>query len=177
MVFTVFTSIAPNIFAVLFWLIAPVITYDVADRLKGKIQAHLIRDKQTNTTNALSLDQMDNYVTWSSDLIQVIPAGLLPVVSAIIGSSGELSAVAAVVISLVAVVAMLIVFFRVAAADPTIYTRTTKFKRKKFPGYQKVPIFAIVINFAAAAAILVISFHAVENFCTWVGQMIDVASD
>lgn len=101
-----FVPIIPNAFAVVFWLIAPSITADVVERLKGKIQAHLTADKQAAApTNALSINQMDNYVPWASDLVQVPPAGLLPVAGAVIGLVGDLNGVVAVIIIFASVIA------------------------------------------------------------------------
>jgi len=145
-------SVIPNIFAVIFWFIAPVITADVVERLKGKIHRHLDADKQTAApTNALSLGQMDGYIPWASDLVQVPPAGLLPVVGAVIGLTGDLNAVVAICVMMTSVVATFVCYFRVSRKDPSIYVNT------KYFGYNMVPAFAIVINFVSGAVIVVIS--------------------
>jgi hypothetical protein len=150
--------VVPNIFAILFWLIAPLITNDVIDRLKGSIRDHLAKDKQPEASPiALSIDQQDNYVTWASDLIQVPAAGLLPVVGAVIGLVGDLNAVAAVVIIMLVVLATFACYFRVAGKDPSIYTKT------KYCRYNAVPAFAIIINLISGVAMVVGSPFVFEH--------------
>lgn len=162
-----FVPIIPNAFAVVFWLIAPSITADVVERLKGKIQAHLTADKQAAApTNALSINQMDNYVPWASDLVQVPPAGLLPVAGAVIGLVGDLNGVVAVIIIFASVIATFLCYFWVASKDPSIYTN------KKYYRYNAVPAFAISINFLSGVAMLAVSLNAFEYLSQLVGRMV-----
>lgn len=143
----------PSIFAIVLWALSPVLTYYSVKYLKNHVRNHSAKDKDAaNPSNAMSVDQLDNYGVYVSDLVQIPAAGLLPIIGASIGLATRIDTVTGIVIIAVIGIITFLAFIVVGGMDPS------KYANRKYPIYLTfVPCFAIVINFICGVAFLCVA--------------------
>jgi hypothetical protein len=145
-------ALYPFVAAILLWLIAPLITRLAKRVLAGQIAqdmaAHNVSPDHA-IPPPLDPSQIDDYVEYVADAVQIIPAVLLPVFGGLVGVEADVSAVTALLIMFVAVIVLLVTVLWVFALPSSDYV-----SRKKFGCYSWVTLIGILTNVAAIVMIL-----------------------
>ena len=151
---TKLSAILPFIVALIFYLIAPLLAKKAKTVLTGQIARDAGLFKTTTETPVppwLSSEMISDYVDYIADVVQIIPATLLPVLGAVFALSTKFAVNVAVVVLIVAIISAITmdaIVLSLSAAD---------YVSRKWLGYSLIGGIGIVINLAALTFILIYS--------------------
>lgn len=142
---------APYAVAIVLYLMAPRLTGLVKFAVSAAIakgRAGLADVQETEIPYYLMPEMIDDYVEYATDVAQVFPALLLPIVGAVYGFSGGIPAPVSVTFLLVACLAAIAMMAWLISLPPSDYVS------RKWSGYSLLTVAGIALNLAGMALAL-----------------------
>jgi hypothetical protein len=142
---------APYAVAIVLYLMAPRLTGLVKFAVSAAIakgRAGLADVRETEIPYYLMPEMIDDYVEYATDVAQVFPALLLPIVGAVYGFSGGIPAPVSVTFLLVACLAAIAMMAWLISLPPSDYVS------RKWSGYSLLTVAGIALNLAGMALAL-----------------------
>lgn len=139
--------------AILLWAVAPLITTLTKNVVSGQIAREMYKhDELPWLPLPTPFKQIDDYIEFAADAVQVIPAVSLPVVGALVAAASNVSTITALL------VAFMLIAVLITAICWVFSTSASDYASRGFGGYSVVTIVGIASNGAAIAVIMVFGF-------------------